>query len=176
MKVVIAGGGIGGLCAGIALAKTGFEVEVVERAPELTDVGAGIQLSPNATKGLAGLGVLEAIAQVASNLIANAIHYNKPDGQIRVKVRAEGAEAVLTVRDTGPGISPEDLGQIFQRFFRVDQSRTRPAGGTGLGLAICKSIVEAHGGSIECESVVGKGSTFRVRLPMGEPPANKTSE
>ena len=66
MKVVIAGGGIGGLCAGIALAKTGFEVEVVERAPELTDVGAGIQLSPNATKGLAGLGVLEAIAQVAS--------------------------------------------------------------------------------------------------------------
>ena len=63
MKVVIAGGGIGGLCAGIALAKTGFEVEVVERAPELTDVGAGIQLSPNATKGLAGLGVLEAIAR-----------------------------------------------------------------------------------------------------------------
>ena len=117
-----------------------------------------------------------AIAQVASNLIANAIHYNKPDGQVRVNVRAEGAEAVLTVRDTGPGISPEDLGQIFQRFFRVDQSRTRPAGGTGLGLAICKSIVEAHGGSIECESVVGKGSTFRVRLPMGEPPANKTSE
>jgi salicylate hydroxylase len=66
MKVVVAGGGIGGLCAGIALAKVGFEVELIERAAALTDVGAGIQLSPNATKGLAGLGVLEAIAQVAS--------------------------------------------------------------------------------------------------------------
>jgi salicylate hydroxylase len=66
MKVVIAGGGIGGLCAGIALAKVGFDVDLIERAPALTDVGAGIQLSPNATKGLAGLGVLEAVAQVAS--------------------------------------------------------------------------------------------------------------
>lgn len=66
MKVVIAGGGIGGLCAGIALSKIGFDVELVERAPALTEVGAGIQLSPNATKGLAALGVLEAVAQVAS--------------------------------------------------------------------------------------------------------------
>ncbi len=66
MKVVIAGGGIGGLCAGIALAKVGFAVELIERAQALTDVGAGIQISPNASKGLAGLGVLEAVAQVAS--------------------------------------------------------------------------------------------------------------
>ena len=66
MKIVVAGGGIGGLCAGIALAKVGYDVELIERAQALTDVGAGIQLSPNATKGLAGLGVLEAVAQVAS--------------------------------------------------------------------------------------------------------------
>lgn len=77
MKVVVAGGGIGGLCAGIALAKVGFEVELIERAPALTDVGAGIQLSPNATKGLAGLGVLEAVAQVASAPMALEMRIGK---------------------------------------------------------------------------------------------------
>ncbi len=109
-----------------------------------------------------------AIAQVASNLIANAIQYNHQGGQVRVQVKADGRVAVLTVKDTGPGIGPEDARHIFERFYRADKARARATGGTGLGLAICKSIVEAHGGHIECESVVGKGTTFRVRLPLAE--------
>ncbi|WP_162136353.1 sensor histidine kinase [Zavarzinella formosa] len=106
-----------------------------------------------------------ALAQVAGNLIANAIQYNKPGGQVRVKVKLDGTDAVLSVKDSGPGIGPEDRRRIFERFYRVDKARTRSTGGTGLGLAICKSIVEAHGGTISCESTLGKGSTFRVRLP-----------
>ena len=109
-----------------------------------------------------------AIAQVASNLIANAIQYNHHGGQVRIQVKADGRVAVLTVKDTGTGIGPEDVRHIFERFYRADKARARATGGTGLGLAICKSIVEAHGGHIECESVVGKGTTFRVRLPLAE--------
>jgi signal transduction histidine kinase len=75
-------------------------------------------------------------------------------------------QAELTVEDTGIGIPVEDLPYIFDRFYRVDKARTRSQGGSGLGLSIAKWVVEAHGGSIEVESVVGKGSTFRVFLPI----------
>lgn len=117
-----------------------------------------------------------ALAQVASNLIANAIHYNKVGGQVRVKVKHEDDVAILSVKDTGLGIGPDDRKRIFERFYRVDKARTRPIGGTGLGLAICKSIVEAHGGTITCDSVVGSGTIFRVRLPIVDPAAHKKSE
>jgi signal transduction histidine kinase len=69
------------------------------------------------------------------------------------------------VKDTGVGIPPEDLSQLFERFYRVDKNRSRATGGSGLGLAICRQIVEMHGGDIFVESEVGVGSTFRVRLP-----------
>ena len=106
----------------------------------------------------------ERLAQVITNLLTNAIQYNRPGGEVRVKLEAQGSLAVLKIADTGPGIAPEDLPRVFERFYRADKSRTG-GGSAGLGLSICKAIVEAHGGTIEAESKFGKGSTFIVRLP-----------
>jgi len=105
------------------------------------------------------------LAQVASNLLANAIHYNQPGGSVRVCVRCEPDTAVFCVRDTGMGIPPADLPHIFERFYRVDKARSGAQGHSGLGLAITQAIVQAHGGSIKVVSEPGQGSTFEVRLP-----------
>jgi signal transduction histidine kinase len=109
-------------------------------------------------------GDAELLKRVITNLLTNAIHYNKPNGEVRVGTRSENGTAVLTVADTGPGIAPEDLPHIFERFFRADKSRTRANGRAGLGLAICKAILDAHGGSIEVTSQPGQGAAFTVRL------------
>jgi two-component system OmpR family sensor kinase len=106
----------------------------------------------------------ERIAQVITNLITNAIHYNKDGGDVRVTTRAENGQAVLIVKDTGHGISAEALPHIFERFYRADTSRTRGAGQSGLGLAISKAIIDAHNGAITVESAVGEGTTFTVRI------------
>lgn len=110
--------------------------------------------------------VPEQISQVVTNLVSNAIAYNRPGGAIAVKVWSESGFALLEVRDTGIGISPEDLPQIFKRFYRADKARTRARGQTGLGLAITAAIVESHGGQIKAESVLEEGSTFTVKLPL----------
>ncbi|HSY19214.1 MAG TPA: ATP-binding protein, partial [Candidatus Acidoferrales bacterium] len=104
------------------------------------------------------------IAQVVTNLLTNAINYNYEDGEIRITTRREGVTAVLIVSDTGQGIAIGDLPHVFERFFSADESRS--AGNSGLGLSICKAIVEAHGGSIEVTSIIQRGSTFTVRLPV----------
>ena len=83
---------------------------------------------------------------------------------------ASGDRLGISVSDTGPGISPDELEQIFERFHRVDRGRARDSGGTGLGLAIARAIVEAHGGRIWAESSQGGGATFRVDLPGYRPP------
>ena len=99
------------------------------------------------------------------NLLGNAIHYNKPGGQILIRTgRAEGG-SFLEVEDSGVGIAREMLDRIFDRFFRVDEARGQQSGNTGLGLSICKVIVEAHGGTIVATSALGTGSTFRITLP-----------
>ena len=103
---------------------------------------------------------------VAANLLTNAIHYNRDGGEIRVTLQREAEAAVLTVTDTGEGMAPAALARIFDRFYRVDHSRSLPAGRTGLGLAITKSIVEAHRGTITVESTPGTGTSFTVRLPV----------
>ena len=111
-------------------------------------------------------GDTERLAQVITNLLVNAIQYNRPDGEVRVKLEAQPGLAVLTVSDTGPGISAEDRPHVFERFYRGDKSRTASNGNAGLGLAISKAIVEAHGGTISISSQPGTGTTFTVILPL----------
>jgi two-component system OmpR family sensor kinase len=104
---------------------------------------------------------------VILNLFNNAVQYtDTKSGTIIVSLTAADNQAELSIQDNGPGISKESLPHIFDRFFRADASRARQYGGAGLGFAITKSIVEAHGGTIEVESHVGKGTVFRVYLPM----------
>ncbi|HEX4590234.1 MAG TPA: ATP-binding protein, partial [Gemmataceae bacterium] len=105
------------------------------------------------------------LGQVATNLVANAIRYNRPGGRVLVKLAIQDGYAALTVEDTGYGIPEADRPHIFERFYRVSKDRSRTSGGSGLGLAISKSIVEAHGGKIGFKSVVEKGTTFQVGLP-----------
>jgi len=101
---------------------------------------------------------------VITNLLTNAIRYNRPGGRVDVRLEAHPAEIVLSVSDTGIGIPEEERTRIFERFHRVDKVRSREMGGSGLGLAICQSLVAAQGGTLECASEVGRGSTFTVRL------------
>ncbi len=108
------------------------------------------------------------IRQVVTNLLSNAIHYNKPNGEIRIATRVEKGHPVLIVRDTGQGIAPDDLPHIFERFYRADKSRARSSERTGLGLAISKAIVEADGGTIEASSQAGVGTQFTVRFKARE--------
>ena len=101
---------------------------------------------------------------VLRNLIENAVKYSNDGGMIDVRAEVDGDKLMIHVMDTGIGIAKKDLEQIFERFYRVDKSRGRVTG-TGLGLSIVKSIVEAHGGSVQVESNLGKGSTFTIALP-----------
>jgi signal transduction histidine kinase len=105
------------------------------------------------------------LKQAVSNLIDNAIRYNRSGGWVKVSTRSEESRLVVQVQDNGIGISSADRPHIFDRFYRVDKSRTRSQGGSGLGLAIVKKIVEDHGGTISVESALGKGSTFQIILP-----------
>jgi two-component system OmpR family sensor kinase len=111
--------------------------------------------------------------QVITNLLTNAIQYNRPQGEIRISTKVEVNVAVLRVLDTGVGISMTDLPHVFERFYRADKSRGRTNGQSGLGLAITKAIVEAHGGTISVSSVVGEGTSFTVQLPLGNPDNKK---
>lgn len=113
-------------------------------------------------------GDAQQIAQVVTNLLTNAINYNRDGGEVRLSVAFENGRARLAVTDTGEGISEEDLPRIFERFYRVDKSRSNPQGRTGLGLAICRAIVEAHQGTLEAESRLGSGSSFTLQLPAVE--------
>ncbi|MFZ0828070.1 MAG: ATP-binding protein [Verrucomicrobiia bacterium] len=109
-------------------------------------------------------GDAERLAQVITNLLANAVQYNKANGEVRISAKLQGSMILLAVSDTGEGIAAADLPRVFERFYRADQSRW--SGQTGLGLAISKGIVEAHGGTIEVSSQPDVGTTFSVRLPV----------
>jgi two-component system, OmpR family, sensor histidine kinase BaeS len=108
------------------------------------------------------------VAQVLDNLVGNALRYSAPGGHVTLALARDGAVAVLSVGDDGPGLTAEQAGRVFERFYRTDPSRSRDAGGSGLGLAITRSLVEAMGGSIAVTSAgIGRGATFTVRLPAG---------
>jgi two-component system, OmpR family, phosphate regulon sensor histidine kinase PhoR len=107
-----------------------------------------------------------AVRQILSNLLSNAVRYTPPGGRITVGARASNAMARIEVRDTGSGIPPEHLARVFERFYRVDPARSRAEGGTGLGLAIVRHLVERHGGRVEAESELKRGTTIRFTLPL----------
>ena len=109
------------------------------------------------------------IGQVLGVLLENAAIHTPQGGAIEVSVRTLEGSVRVSVADTGAGIAPEDLGRVFERFYRADPSRSRATGGAGLGLTIAKQLVEAHGGTIWAQSVLGEGSRFEFELPLHSP-------
>jgi two-component system phosphate regulon sensor histidine kinase PhoR len=107
---------------------------------------------------------VQRMEQVLVNLIHNAVKFTRPGGEILLSAETEPGQVRFAVRDTGVGIPAEDVPRIFERFYRVDKSRT--GSGTGLGLSIARHIVEAHKGRIWVESIEGQGSTFIFTLPF----------
>lgn len=126
----------------------------------------GVNLRVDASEDLWVDGDGERLEQVWINLLDNARRHTPSGGEVTVSIGREGREAVVTVRDTGEGIPPDDLPHIWERIYRVDKSRSRAGGGAGLGLAIVRRIVELHGGRVHAESRCGQGATFRVWLPL----------
>ena len=143
---------------------------LVERVRAEVTVAAGerdVALEVDIPPDLAPvLGDRERIHQVLFNLLDNAVRFASAGGSVRVTARGAGERCEVRVSDTGPGIPPEHLPFVFERFYRADPARAREDGGTGIGLAIARSIVEAHGGSIRAESEVGSGTTFTFDLPV----------
>jgi two-component system, OmpR family, sensor kinase len=105
------------------------------------------------------------LRQVLANLLENARTHTPPNTPIDVRVGVAGDDALIEVRDEGPGMSAEDAARAFERFWRADPSRARESGGAGLGLAIVSAITEAHGGTAEVVTAPGAGATFRIRIP-----------
>lgn len=128
------------------------------------DFKIDLVVQPESEDPVRALGDVDMLNQVLSNLINNAIKYNRPGGKIEVGYNTNPDSVEIYVKDTGHGIAPEHLPRIFERFYRVDRERSRAVGGTGLGLAIVKHIVEAHGSTMHVESRIGKGSVFRFKL------------
>jgi heavy metal sensor kinase len=126
----------------------------------------GLSFQLGQTQDLVVKGDEARLRELFMNLLDNAIRYTPTPGTVSVSLRREGQMAVVAITDTGVGIPAEDMPFIFERFYRVDKSRSRAEGGSGLGLAICRHIAEAHSGKIEVESQVGAGSTFSVWLPL----------
>ncbi|MFF4129238.1 ATP-binding protein [Microbispora rosea] len=105
------------------------------------------------------------LRQAVGNLVSNAVRHTPPGGTVSLLAHRADGDVVIDVADTGSGIAPDDLPLVFERFWRVEKSRSRRSGGSGLGLPIARKLAEAHGGSLSATSVVGEGSTFTLRLP-----------
>ncbi len=141
-------------------------VQSVVSATEGLASTKGLKMSATVAPGLPmGRGDARRLSQVLLNLVGNAVKFTDT-GEVAIGAAAEDGDFILTVRDTGPGIAPEDQDKIFGEFQQVDNSNTRKKGGTGLGLAISKRMVEMQGGSITVESELGHGATFRLTLPI----------
>jgi len=132
-------------------------------------IAKGISISTEVPKKLPSVDVdSRRIGQVLHNLLENAIAHTAESGSIVVTAQKQDSWVKVSVTDTGEGIPAEDLPNIFERFYRVDKSRARATGGSGLGLTIAKRLVEAHGGKIEAQSELGKGSCFSFTLPISQ--------
>lgn len=125
----------------------------------------GTQLSAVVASDVWVTGDAQQLGVLIRNLLENAIRYTPEGGSVTIEVRLEDFDALVSVADNGIGIPLESQGRVFERFYRVDRARSRDRGGTGLGLAIVKHVAELHGGSVEVESELGRGSVFTARLP-----------
>ena len=148
---------------------------VVGEAVDRTRAAAAakdIQLAVGAQPGLLVRGVEAQLATALTNLLANAVAYSPPRTTIAIGARARSGFAEIAVTDSGIGIPRSDRGRVFERFYRVDQSRASATGGTGLGLAIVKHVASNHGGSVAVWSEEGLGSTFTLRIPLVSGPTD----
>ncbi|MFC1866243.1 sensor histidine kinase [Chloroflexota bacterium] len=134
--------------------KTHFETKSIKVSLEAKEVLSSVWADQDRT------------AQVIRNLLSNAFYYTPEGGSINIRLTSTSKDAVVSIIDTGIGIPPEDIEHLFDRFYRVDRSRARQTGGSGLGLAIVKQLVEAQGGKVWVNSVMGKGSTFSFSLRL----------
>jgi signal transduction histidine kinase len=116
------------------------------------------------------------LALLVRNLVDNAIRHSHEGSEISVEIACEEDDVILLVSDTGIGIPSKDLPRIFERFYRVDRARSRETGGTGLGLAIVKHVVENHGGTMEVDSELGRGTTFEIRFPAAPVPEGTSDQ
>jgi len=128
----------------------------------------GVALTADAEDDVVLDGDQTRLTQLLVNLVDNAFAHTNEGGSVRLCAGRQNGFGVLRVSDTGTGIPPEDLPHVFQRFFRVERGRGRDRGGAGLGLSLCKSIALAHGGDISLESVLGKGTSVTVSLPIAD--------
>jgi signal transduction histidine kinase len=130
---------------------------------------AGLTLVSRVPHRLVAMVDPQRFAQVIDNLVSNAVKYTPSGGRVEVDLSVTHERVELVVIDTGIGISVRDRNHVFSRFFRTRHAAQRSIQGIGLGLSITKAIVDSHGGRIEVESEEGRGSTFRVRLPLDVP-------
>ncbi len=151
-------------------------VDLCELASQATEsvrmaaAGKDVRLSMEPARDCTVRGDADRLRQVTWNRLSNAVKFTNPGGSIHVRIAREGGEVSLTVDDTGVGIAPEFLPQVFDRFRQADQSSTRAHGGLGLGLSIVKHLVELHGGSVTASSPgIDRGASFVVRLPLHGP-------
>jgi two-component system sensor histidine kinase BaeS len=115
------------------------------------------------------MGDPERLAQVVDNLLSNALRYTDPGGHVAVTLHARGDEAVIEVADSGIGIAPEQIGRVFDRFWRSPEARERSSEGSGVGLALLADLVRVHDGRVSVASEPGRGTTFTVLLPSRAP-------
>ena len=155
----------------LALAHVPFDLApVVDEVREITEAMATdkslvVHAEPSAR--IEVVGDADRTRHILLNLASNAVRYT-PSGSVVFAIIPHGKEVGVSVQDTGPGIAPEHLERIFDRFYRIDQSRSRELGGIGLGLAIARLLAELQGGRVEVDSTVGRGSTFTLWLPSAE--------
>lgn len=146
-------------------------IEQLEGKANRRDIGVVFKYDPE--KKYTTMADKDKIFRVVQNLVSNAIKYNKEGGKAQIILKTHKNSIMVKVKDDGIGILPEDIKRIFERFYRVEKSRSREQGGTGLGLAIVKHILEGHKTKISVSSTVGKGSVFSFELPIHRKEAEK---
>jgi two-component system, OmpR family, phosphate regulon sensor histidine kinase PhoR len=142
-------------------------LDVIDSALHTVESSAalrGVRLNRDECQQCSVLGSRFRLEQALVNLLDNAVKFNRPEGEVNIECRPFDGRVQISVSDTGIGIPSEELKRIFERFYRVDKARSRPAGGTGLGLPIVREVVERMGGSVSVESQLGRGSKFTIVL------------